>query len=277
MFGLSVRKPADGKLADAIRAEIINRKLKCVQIFTHGPRGKQPINLDYDALSKLPVDIYVHGAYVTAGVWSHLSYIRHIAKNLEVCQRIGAKGFIIHLPKQPPRQVADTMRHISKKIKSTVPILLEISAMRSDANTYETPEKINALCDAMPNMNWGICIDTAHLWAAGIDLSIDMSWTRWFHALSPAAVARVKLIHLNGAQAVNFATGNDRHMVPLSADDAIWGKLDHGDIERLRQSSLAHMIQDCKKKGIPMICEMHGTADESADLVTCLDILHLLS
>lgn len=50
------------------------------------------------------------------------------------------------------------------------------------------------------------------------------NWNAFYKKMSGDLIDKIKLFHLNGAEAANFGRGKDGHIIPLSSSDAIWSK-----------------------------------------------------
>lgn len=221
-----------------IEADILNSNT--TQIFTHGPRNRKQNHINFEKVKQINAikNIYIHSSYISSGIWSGSNgSIIHIKDQLNAGYKLNSAGLILHVPKKEPRAIAETMRFLSKEITAgdggiySVPIILEPPAMKRDEKTtYETPEKMNKLCEVLENdaeitCDWGFCIDTAHLWSGAVDLSKNNAWNSWIAGLSESTSRRIKLLHLNGASKTTFGTGADKHIIPLSKEDDIWGGL----------------------------------------------------
>jgi endonuclease IV len=264
--------------------------------------------MDYDAVKRLcaeqGVELFVHGSYLSVGMWSSKCAVKrrkmmeHVIDMMRSCVELGASGLVVHLPKKTPNIVLECLteletiiaRHADHDKLLAMTILLEMPSMRADADTtYETAAKLNRLCDTLRSLrlSWGLCIDTAHLWAASVSLSKGTEWNAWFNGLSADTKQKVKLIHLNGSIEDYFGAGRDVHMIPLSESDAIWGRyvsdelrqflndIDEpgsfeardiaiDELSRLEQSGIYHILRTSKKNGIPIICEINRGGERDA-------------
>jgi hypothetical protein len=227
---------------------------------------------------------------------------------MRAAAELNASGLVIHLPKKGVAVIVAAMRRLDEALKATphnVRILLEMPASKPDDNTYETPAKLNRLCRAIIDSNvaldWGLCIDTAHQWSCGVNMAAPDAWSKWTAALDVDVLERIKLIHLNGAMAVNFGKGKDVHITACSAADAIWGHImDYGDAgddkngdddddggcdlheafdndiaDRLASSSLGSIMRYCKTLNVDIIAEINrGTILETKLAMKCLHFLN---
>lgn len=315
-------------LAISTEVEIFN--LSAIAMFQIGPLNKNKNSMDHQSIktycTEKNIAIYPHGSYIAAGIWlvnnknrsenKSKMYIRLIKDQLVQGKQVGARGVIIHVPRHPIATIVETMTILSncKEINSvrrnegTLPMFtLEMPSSRADELlTYETPAKLNALVAALAadtniTMPWDICMDTCHMWAGGIDFTGDLSWHTWESALSPLALSKISLIHLNGALGKNFGTGKDGHQIPFSVTDTIWGSrliseefrtylgtvtvavakvtnlaeaLSPEELQRIKNSSFNGIVQFAKKQNIGMIMEINTKDFVSAKFA--LDVANLL-
>lgn len=277
MFGLHVSKtdkmvPKAFKTYDlAIQSSIEQYGIEAAQIFTHGPQvpRKNKVNI----ATKIP--LYAHSCYVAVGVWSNPGKWKHLIKSeLEAAATIGALGLVVHLGPSSPTEVASVCRDMLTEFNIPIPIILETPSKKPGANHYAYPDLLNELNELIPKeLNWGICIDTAHLWASGVDCSTANAMNKW---LSDAPSNKVLLIHLNAGLADSFRTGKDLHIIPFSEEDGIWldkcgpslrkafdgssikkSKVSEADKKLLNESGFAAIVQFAKKNNVPCIGEVN--------------------
>lgn len=235
-----------------VKTEVELLDMSAFSLFIMGPRDKKKISMDYQNINKYckenVIEIWPHASYISTGVWNvntknrhenkSLMYLRDIKDHLVIGKQLSAKGIVFHLPRHPIETVLDTMEILSdckvinsvRRNKGTLPkFTIEMPASKpNDELTYETAAKLNVLVDALAanakiTLPWNLCVDSCHEYAGGVNFGTD--WSQWEKALSDETRARLQLIHLNGANANNFGTGKDGHIIPLSKQDAIWGTL----------------------------------------------------
>jgi len=192
----------------------------CAQIFVTGPRNYCKIVSDEEiaAVRKLTdagATIIIHGAYVDVPWNGSIPSVANIKKELEISQRMGAAGVIIHLGK------CDDHLAVLDRCTDGAPagetLWLEINAAKPSDHTFETPEKIRRLFERIGStvngVRLGLCIDTAHLYACGVLLrDHDAAWN-WIHEL-PGDIPTA--LHLNDSLAPGLGSGKDIH-APLGA------------------------------------------------------------
>jgi endonuclease IV len=100
-----------------------------------------------------------------------------------------------------------------------------------------------------PNLNYfGLCVDTAHLWSCGVDLSDYLSAETWLNELN--IDPKCLMIHCNDNEK-NIGIAPDIHT--SLTDGKIWNNYKNN----LQDSGLMAILKYCKKYEIPIILERH--------------------
>ncbi|MCK4968206.1 MAG: TIM barrel protein [Candidatus Aenigmarchaeota archaeon] len=209
--------------AEIALAEKYGVKMKSAQIFLVGPRdshqiytANELINLG-EYLREKNIYTIVHGAYI-----DHLFSEKPLASakakinieiELEMSSQLGAHGLNIHLACVNPDFIIEKLDAIGDKIiQCGVKVYLEINSCKQNAWSFEKTANINELFRKIKGKKYekfiGLCIDTAHLWSCGLDISSAKYVDEWLDSL------RVKdiIFHLNDN--VNpRGTGRDIHEV----------------------------------------------------------------
>lgn len=271
-------------MLDAIKNDTTKLNIKCCQIYTHGPRNSRRNKMDYVAIKKYcktqGIKLYVHSSYITTGLWNinddnknsakSKSTIKLITEQLDACDKLKSLGLVIHLPKKPASIITNSFKIIIPFIKKCkTPIMLEMTAVKPDPQkTYETPEKINNLVEEMKKINptyenYSICVDTAHLWGAGIKVNDAETMHKWLKSIKHDCIG---LFHLNAGKLETFNTGKDKHQVLFSNDDDIW--------KTKLSKSLVIISNFAKKNNIDAICEINrGDYDDIESSIIALNDL----
>lgn len=138
-----------------------------------------------------------------------------------------------------------------------VRLYLEVPAVLPKNSHYETPAKLRVLFEGIrkwvdPHLQYfGLCIDTAHIWASGADIASfeDASaWLAELEALHWLIPPRAIIFHLND-NVHPLGSGKDEHDCLLMG--AIWGKY-HLCPEK---SGLAAFLDYSRRHSIPTILE----------------------
>lgn len=144
--------------------------LRWIQMFTHGPRNTEnnitpKIKQD---LENSGLEVYVHLCYVCSLINTDC-----IIDHLLTCDYINAKGLVIHIPnKYDIPELKKNLRKIDKKglkrgIKTT--IYLENVVFKTDEHIPRL-HKLMQFTQNKLKLNYGICLDTCHLFESGIDI-----------------------------------------------------------------------------------------------------------
>jgi deoxyribonuclease-4 len=137
-------------------------------------------------------------------------------------------------------------RIVDQPIPDPVPrLVLEVSAGQGDSLGV-TIEEIAAIIDAAERLGverhrLGICLDTAHLWAAGYALeepsAIDALLASVDATMTPDALA---MVHLNDSRAAR-GSRQDRH--------------EHLGAGRIGEAGLGHLVRHPRLAAVPIILE----------------------
>lgn len=245
-------------MKDAIELAISNAKnqsdidIKAIAIFIAGPRNYSETLLDEDKyyISKLNLEVYVHNTYVSVPWSNSTRAINSIRHQLGICELIKAKGFIIHLPKNDIDNVISILPKLYRPGMSTR-IYLEIPAIKPCNAIFHRTDILNELFshikDIDPTMSYfGLCIDTAHLWSCGTNISDYKSAELWINELD--IDPKYILIHCNDNEK-QLGIAPDEHRA--LAQGRIWENYKDNIIE----SGLYAFIKYATENNIPVILE----------------------
>ncbi len=268
LIGAHVR--AGGRLVPALeRAEAIGAEV--VQVFTQSPRAWKPTQYDEEVLASYRRAQDEHPS--VAATYCHATYLINLAApdrevfgrsrsclraNLWVARAIGASGLVLHLGShrgagfdQTRDRVADTLLEILSETPvpggaspGDCPILLENAAGAGDT-MGRTFEELAAVLEAAGGSELlGVCLDTQHLWASGVDFGTLARADRVVGAFDRVVGhERLRCLHLNDSK-VALGANRDRHE-----------NLGEGSIGRRRLSAfLGHPAL----QGLPAILEVAG-------------------
>lgn len=141
-----------------------------------------------------------------------------------------------------------------------VRVYLETPSVKPQNSHYETPEKLARLFDlvrerADPDLRFfGLCIDTAHIWASGVDISSREAaedWLARLEACSASIPPEAIMFHLNDNRNAR-GSGRDEHD-PLFMG-AIWGEY----AQEPGKSGLAAFLEFANRHDIPTVLERKG-------------------
>jgi endonuclease IV len=268
---------------ESIQVECEVLGLNAAQIFTHGPRGYNRNPMDYEKLKKLSEEYHlsVHSSYPTVAIWkvtrknkneaNSKKILEHVKDQLLSCRQIGADGLVIHISRHPVDHLLETMKVLEPIIKDIgVPVWLEmISSKAHPELTYESPKKLNRLVKTLKEIDpqvWGLCIDTAHVYGSGLDISTIKQQDSWFNELTKEASKKISLFHLNGTESI-LGSGSDKHAIAFCTDDNIYRKYKNTP----KKSGLYSVVKFCDKHIIPIILEINrGSEKGTIDLINII-------
>lgn len=202
---------------------------ECFQIFTRSPRGGNPPPLNEKTVESFLTactryafrDYYVHTPYYI-NLASEDKNIRN--SSIEIIKEELSRGSVI--------QATYVMTHIgsskqtdSRKAISRVVEGLEIVLEKSDYRTKlllensagqgmtigNTFGELYEILEKMGNAELGVCLDTAHLFAAGYDIRTKIALTRVIKEFSSViGLNRLRLLHGNDSK-IKLGEKKDRH------------------------------------------------------------------
>ena len=240
-----------------------------VAIFVGGPRMLKIIvsKEDINELSILPVKIIAHSAYC-AHPWNGKEYAaKFILSELQVCKDANIQGLVVHLPKAPIKTVMRVLP--SLMVEGNPIIFLETPAVSPKESYYETPEKLSALFMAIREIdpelkNFGLCVDSAHLWTCGVDISSYDDAESW---LSRIDIPKTNLMfHLNDSER-DIGVGPDTH-APLCTGK-IWSRYKNN----VKESGLAAFVNYAVRYNIPTILERKHEETYNGDYLILRQLL----
>lgn len=205
----------------------------CLQMFSSSPRDwKEPqisedVIKQFMALKKeLGIDpIYFHANYLinlaAVGVNTELS-IKYLISELNLASKLGIKGSVVHvgsfvdgktqIKPNLTRERYNSLFHNIWEILSSTPedslFIIENSGSRKIGLTLE---EIGFIINNLHHERVKVCLDTAHLHAAGYELSTKEKLDTFVQEFDKKiGLERLELFHLNDSKA-NFGTFVDRH------------------------------------------------------------------
>jgi deoxyribonuclease-4 len=230
---LPLRVGAHMSIAGAIY-ESVNRAVSygcdCMQIFSRSPRSwRAKVLSDADAdefrrrRQNAGLDpVAVHIPYLvnlgTPDAELHARSIREFAADLDRAAKIGADYFVSHVgshkgagEKRGLRQITSALRRILQDRPNDILVLLENTAGSANSlgHTFQQLQAIIAAVN-LPG-RFGICLDTAHAFAAGYDVSTHDGLARTLDELDQwVGVEHLKIIHANDSKTA-LGSRSDRH------------------------------------------------------------------
>ena len=206
------------------------RGCETIQLFSRNPRGWKYEPLDEGEVEVFRASnqsaglfpVFLHLPYLpNIASWSSRFYSRSIdsiATDLERADRLGAQYLIIHIghrmessEEEAIRAVSQGINEVFKRVKNSVVLLLENTAGQG-SEIGSTFEQIAAIIEGVDESERvGICLDTAHCYEAGYDLSHKDGIERTLETLDHTiGLKRLHLFHLNDSN-TPLGSHKDRH------------------------------------------------------------------
>jgi deoxyribonuclease-4 len=212
----------------AERAKV--RGCETIQLFSRNPRGWKYDPLDQDEVEQFRSAVRSSGLFPT---FLHLPYLPNIASrtskfykrsivsiltDLKRAEQLGAQYLIIHIghrlessEDEAIEAVSQGINEVFERVKNPVILLLENTAGQGSeiGNTFEQIKKIIDGVNERERM--GICLDTAHSFEAGYDLSQKDGIERTLESFDQTiGLKRLHLLHLNDSK-TSLGSRKDRH------------------------------------------------------------------
>ena len=244
-----------------------------IQIFTQSPRMWKPSQYSPEVLAGFR-EAQAHHPSVTH-TFCHATYLINLASpnpelyeksvaclvsNLSVARGMASSGVVLHVGSHMGagfetviKQIAEAFDRaftLADKTPDGVldcPILIE-NAAGTGGTVGRSLEEIEALIDASGGDNrLGLCIDTQHLWASGVDYSSVQGTETMLHEIDRRiGLDRLRCLHLNDSK-IELGGNRDRH-----------ANIDEGTIG---SKGLAPLVGHPKIRDLPLLLEVPGTGD----------------
>ncbi|MEX2054425.1 MAG: deoxyribonuclease IV [Candidatus Colwellbacteria bacterium] len=202
---------------------------KAIQIFGASPRQWRanlptPENIERykKAIDEAGVEsVYLHGAYLV-NLASEGEIFEKSVKNLtthfEIANIIGADGLIFHIGSDKGgdrdralNQIASGMRKVLGAVKEGKSKLIVENASGGKGKIGTTIEEIAGLLDKVDSSRVACCLDTAHVFEAGVldfsDAEVKKFFDTWDEKIG---MDKLLVLHINDSK-TSFGSGVDRH------------------------------------------------------------------
>lgn len=206
------------------------RKCETLQLFSRNPRGWK-----FERLSEDEVESFRRGILSSSffPIFIHLPYLPNIASrdskfyktsiesiiaDLKRAETLGAQYLIIHIghklessEDQAIDSVIQGINQAFRRVKNTVLLLLENTAGQGTEIGYNFSQ-IRAIIDRLEEKDRvGLCLDTAHAFEAGYDLSDKDGLEKTLESFEELiGLKRLHLLHLNDSK-TSLGSRKDRH------------------------------------------------------------------
>jgi deoxyribonuclease-4 len=206
------------------------RRCETIQLFSRNPRGWRYDPLDEKEMGEFRTSIESSGL---SPIFLHLPYLPNIASrdskfysrsidsiviDLERAEQMGAQYLIIHIGHRLESSEDEAIEAVSQgidrafeRVKNSVMLLLENTAGQGTEIGY-TFEQIKKIINRVQDhKRIGVCLDTAHSFEAGYDLSRKDGIERTLESFEQLiGLKRLHLLHLNDSK-TPLGSRKDRH------------------------------------------------------------------
>ena len=206
------------------------RSCETIQFFSRNPRGWK-----YSPLNKKEVEefrlsvrsvglspIFLHMPYLPNIASSKSKFykrsIQSIAIDLQRAEQLGAQYLIIHIGHRMESSEDEAIQAVSQginqafeKAKNSVTLLMENTAGQGTEIGYNFDQIKKIIEGVVENGRLGVCLDTAHTFEAGYDLSNKEGMEKTLEQFDKmVGLKRLHLIHLNDSK-TPLGSRKDRH------------------------------------------------------------------
>jgi deoxyribonuclease-4 len=216
------------------------------------------------------LQLVAHSVYA-GNPWRDPTSAAFVQSEAEACQGAGITGLVVHLPKSPPETVLKRLPRLLSRDAPDVVLYLETPSVTPRETYYETPAKLGRLFRGVRELDpsgrrVGLCVDTAHLWTSGVDLSAYAAADAWFRGLETGVAASRVLVHCNDS-ARDRGHGPDTHAA--LGQGKIWDAF----AGRLGESGLGAVLDYAGRHGAPLILEWKPKEALRADYLALRPLL----
>jgi deoxyribonuclease IV len=261
-----------GKLIPSLEAGVAIGATS-IQVFTQSPRAWKPTQYAPEVLADFRAALAVHPSVTS--VFCHATYLINLASseraiyepsvaclisNLSAARGMAASGLVLHVGSHKGAGFEQVAGQISEALLEALdsadaaspgvedcPILIE-NAAGTGGTVGCTLAEIAELIDATgEDPRLGLCIDTQHLWASGVDFSTVAGARRVVRDVdSRFGLDRLRCLHLNDSK-IELGGNRDRH-----------ANINEGTIGA---AGLAPLIGHPKIRNLPMLLEVPGDGE----------------
>jgi deoxyribonuclease-4 len=226
ILGAHVRRRQTGIEGAIEEAEL--RGADCLQIFVSNPRAWAGPRYDDAEIERFRESLEASGLRPCV---AHLSYVGNVAswdpttlertrgllvETVHACDALGVGLVVVHAGAAGPQTREAALRSAAESFRQAVGeaertrVLVELMAGTSGA-VASLPDEAEELCTAVADGRLGLCLDTAHLFAAGVPLDVQDGVEGLSEELRGRGLAeRLALVHANDSVFERGAR-RDRH------------------------------------------------------------------
>ena len=235
--------------------------IPCVAMFASGPRNSH-LNIASAQLEALKtyaarsrVRFLFHASYVDLPWGSDTGIFERARHMLRSCEEIGGADVVMHASKSffdtsKSEHVFAAIARIWREEKFATARLF-IETMPSIPQFAE-PREINTIFDIARRYDLlqhvGLCIDTAHIWAAGADISTHAECEEWLSDLDDDIICA---LHLNDSKE---PIGTHRDIHTTLGNGEIWA----------REDAYMTFVNWARERSVPIILERNDDPEREA-------------
>lgn len=261
-----------GKLVPSLQAGV-EIGATSVQIFVQSPRmwkasqyAPEVLGAYREAQSVHPsiTHTFAHATYLinlgSADAELYEKSIQCLISNLSVARAMAASGVVLHVGSHKGAGFEEVIEQVSRALERALdtalpapegvadcPILIE-NAAGAGGTIGRSIEEVEALINACGgDERLGLCIDTQHLWASGIDYSSVAGTKKLVKEIDDRiGIERLRCLHLNDSK-IELGGNRDRH-----------ANIGEGTIG---VGGLAPLVGHPKIRHLPLLLEVPGSGD----------------
>jgi deoxyribonuclease-4 len=261
-----------GKLIPSLE-EGVDIGATSIQIFTQSPRMWKPSQYAPEVLEAYREAQANHPS--VTHTFCHATYLINLASpdaelyeksvaclisNLSTGRGMASSGVVLHVGSHKGGGIETALPQIAEAFKRALdaadsappgvkdcPILIE-NAAGSGGTVGRSLDEIQAIIDATGgDERIGLCIDTQHLWASGVDYSSTHGTNKLVHEIDMRiGLDRLRCFHLNDSK-IELGGNRDRH-----------ANIDEGTIGT---AGLAALVGHPDFRDLPLLLEVPGTGE----------------
>ncbi|HUY42800.1 MAG TPA: deoxyribonuclease IV [Acidimicrobiales bacterium] len=261
-----------GKLVPSLEAGV-EIGATSIQVFVQSPRMWKPSQYAPEVLAAYREAQAQHPS--VRETFCHATYLINLASadaelfqrstdclthNLSVARAMAASGVVLHVGSHKGAGFEDVVGQVAEGLRRALddadpapegwpdcPILIE-NAAGAGGTVGRSLDEIAALIDACGgDERLGLCIDTQHLWASGVDYSSVAGTKRLIAELkSSVGLERLRCLHLNDSK-IELGGNRDRH-----------ANIGEGTIGA---KGLAPLVGHPAIRELPLLLEVPGTGE----------------
>jgi deoxyribonuclease-4 len=261
-----------GKLVPSLQAGV-EIGATSLQVFTQSPRMWKPSQYAPEVLAAYReaqaahptiTDTFCHATYlINLASPDRELYERSVAcltSNLSVGRGMASSGVVLHVGSHMGAGFETVIKQIAEALERALdtadrapdgvadcPILIE-NAAGTGGTVGRSLEEIEALIGACgDDERLGLCIDTQHLWASGVDYSSVAGTKKLIKEIDDRiGIGRLRCLHLNDSK-IELGGNRDRH-----------ANIGEGTIG---PKGLAPLVGHPKIRDLPLLLEVPGSGD----------------